>query len=160
MTDTVIVAGEAYALVIERDGPPKQIVLQGQQGPAGTPGEPGPAGGSAVQRIAGETLSSLRVVYEQDGQVLSLDNSDTDHIYQLLGVTLSAATAGSQINVQTMGSIDDSGWAWTPGPIYLGAGGAITQTPATDGHLVFLGAATSATRINLNINEPIDLGME
>jgi hypothetical protein len=145
-----------YAVTVE---PPADVlvVTMGDQGPPGIAGVPGPAGGSAFQRTAGHTLSALRAVYELDDQVHYLDYRDTAHIDLLLGITLSAASAGSPVNVQRSGVIDDSGWNWTPGRIWLGIDGALTQTPPADGFDVLIGAAVSATRITLNFTDPIDL---
>lgn len=137
--------------------PELETVTHGEQGPPGLPGAPGPAGGSAFQRIAGETLSALRAVYELDGVVRYLDSSDADHIDLLLGLTLTAATPGAPVNIQRSGPIDDAGWNWAPGPVWLGADGTLTQTPPADGYDVLIGAAMSATRLTLNIQDPITL---
>lgn len=162
----VVVEGDSAPLVIEHlreyavtvEAPADVLVVtMGDQGPPGIPGAPGPEVGAAVQRQAGETLSALRAVYELDGQVLYLDYRDAAHIDLLLGITLTAADADAPVNVQHSGPIDDSGWNWTPGRIWLGIDGALTQTPPADGHDVLLGAAVSATRITLNITDPIDL---
>lgn len=129
----------------------------GEQGPAGRPGEPGPAGGAAVQRLAGETLSALRAVYELNGQVFALDYRDAEHIDLLLGVTLTAADPGQPINVQRLGAIDDDGWNWQPGRVWLGADGALTQNPPTDGYDVLIGAAVASGRLLLNLQDPLEL---
>lgn len=126
-------------------------------GRRGQQGIPGPAGGQSFQRLAGETLSALRLVYELDGEVFALDSGDADHIDMLLGITLTAAAAGEPVNVQRSGVIDDAGWSWTPGLVWLGVDGRLTQTPPADGFDVLIGAATSATRITLNITDPIEL---
>ena len=137
--------------------PELETVTLGEQGPPGLPGAPWPAGGSAFQRIAGETLSALRAVYELGGVVRYLDPQDDDHIDLLLGLTLTAATPGAPVNIQRSGPIDDSGWSWTPGPVWLGPAGTLTQTPPADGYDVLIGAAMSATRLTLNIQPPIVL---
>lgn len=129
----------------------------GEQGPPGRPGEPGPAGGAAVQRLAGETLSALRAVYELNGQVFALDYRDAEHIDLLLGVTLTAADQGQTLNVQRLGAIDDGGWNWQPGRVWLGADGALTQAPPTDGYDVLIGAAVASGRLLLNLQDPLEL---
>ena len=156
----VLVLGQPFVLVREPVAAPAIVVAVGTQGPPGRPGVPGPAGGSAFQRLAGETLSALRVVYELAGQVFALDVGDAEHIDLLLGVTLTAADPGAAINVQRSGAIDDAGWSWLPGLVWLGASGALTQTPPVDGFAVLLGAAVSATRITLNIQPAIQLEQE
>lgn len=129
----------------------------GEQGPPGRPGIPGPAGGSALQRDAGEVISALRVLYELDGAVYALDYRDAEHVDLLLGISLTSAMSGEQLNIQRSGVIDDAGWSWMPGRIWLGAAGALTQTPPSGGFDVLIGSAMSATRITLNLSEPIDL---
>lgn len=124
---------------------------------AGRPGEPGPAGGAAVQRLSGETLSALRAVYELDGEVYALDYRDAAHIDLLLGVTLTAADQGQPVNVQRLGAVDDGGWNWQPGRVWLGADGALTQAPPTDGFDVLIGTAVASGRLLLNLQDPLEL---
>lgn len=131
--------------------------IRGVPGPAGQIGPIGPAGGTSVVRIAGETISALRAVYEEDGEVFFLDYRDQDHIDQLLGITLNAGASGAPITVQRILDITDAAWAWTPGRVYLGVAGALTQSPAADGCDVLIGSAVSATRIILNLQDPIHL---
>lgn len=135
--------------------PGTQIVLVGERGRQGEQGPPGPAGGSAVQRTAGETLSALVAVYEQAGQVFALDPQHPTHAQLLLGVTLTAATAGGLITIQRMGTLDDAGFAWAEGLVFVGAGGQLTQEPPTTGWEIVLGAAPAPTRLNLDIDEPL-----
>lgn len=144
-----------YCVVLEQ--PVVELLTLGEQGPPGPAGEPGPEGGTSLQRIAGEVLSALRVVYELDDEVRILDYRDAAHIDLLLGITLTAADPGVAVNVQRTGVIEDSAWSWTPGPVWLGVNGALTQTPPSDGFDVLLGAAPSATRINLDLQPPIHL---
>ncbi|MFI8479631.1 hypothetical protein ACIGCM_03580 [Pseudomonas sp. NPDC078700] len=145
-----------YAVTLGPDSEPV-VVTVGEQGPPGKAGQPGPAGGSALQRQAGETLSALLVVYEQDDQVFRLDYRDGENIDQMLGITLSAADIGADLNVQRSGPLDDAGWNWALGRVWLGANGSLTQTPALDGYDVLIGSAVSATRIILNLQDPIEL---
>lgn len=160
---TVIETPIGESTEVERDYlvslnlPELETVTLGEQGPPGLPGAPGPAGGSAFQRIAGETLSALRAVYELDGVVRYLDPQDGDHIDLMLGLTLTAATPGAPVNIQRSGPIDDAGWGLTPGAVWLGPAGTLTQTPPSDGYDVLIGAAMSATRLTLNIQDPITL---
>ena len=47
-------------------------------------------------------------------------------------------------------------WSWQPHkPIWLGANGTITQTPADDVNLLEVGIALSATSILIRIQSPI-----
>ena len=136
---------------------PEYVILAvGEQGPPGV-GIPGPAGGSAFQRTAGQRLSALRAVYEVDGMVYPLDHTDAANIDLMVGLTLTAAEEGAAINIQASGPLDDAGWHWTPGRLWLGADGTLTQTPPTTGFNLLVGAAVSSTRIILNLQDPIEL---
>lgn len=136
-----------------------EVLAVAEQGPPGPPGEPGPAGGSSLQRLAGEVLSSLRVVWEDEaGFVRALDPTNDAHVFRLLGLTITAAQTADPINVKRSGIHDDEGWNWTPGArLYLGTGGALTQTPPATGFDVLIGTAYSPTRIALNLQDPIEL---
>ncbi|SDJ61660.1 hypothetical protein [Pseudomonas indica] len=144
-----------YCVALEQ--PVVELLTLGEQGPPGPAGEPGPEGGTSLQRLAGEVLSALRVVYELDGVVRILDYRDAAHIDLLLGITLTAADPGIPVNVQRTGVIEDNSWTWTPGPVWLGTNGDLTQIPPADGYDVLLGAAMSATRITLDLQPPIQL---
>ncbi len=156
----VIVDSVPYVLVVEPQQVAAVLVASGEQGPPGRQGDPGPAGGSAVQRIAGEQLSALRVLYEWAGVVRYLDLQDDAHIDQVAGITLTAVEQGELVNLQLSGPLDDESWNWQPGPVWLGAAGTLTQTPPLDGHLLFIGNAVSPTRIIINIDQPIELAEE
>lgn len=131
----------------------------GEQGPQGLQGPIGPAGGQAIGRVAGQTISALRVVYEgESGAVHPLDPADEAHIFSLLGVTLTAADAGLPVNVQRSGVVDDSSWHWAPGQrVYLGVNGALTAEPAEEGFHVLIGTALSPMRLLLNLQDPVQL---
>lgn len=165
------IAPEPWAVAIEADSQPVVIehlreyavtqdvpeLLMTAAGEQGPPGIPGPAGGTAIQCSAGATLSALRAVYELNGQVFALDYRDTEHIDLLLGVTLTAADQGHPVNVQRLGAIDDDAWSWQPGRVWLGADGALTQNPPTDGFDVLIGAAVASGRLLLNLQDPLEL---
>lgn len=162
MTQEILVVSETEQLIVQEVGGEsvtEQVVVQEilSEGVQGPPGPPGPSGGSTLQRTAGATLSALVAAYELNGEVYALDKDDDDHIDLLLGLTVTAASVGASINVQRTGPVDNSGWAWTPGRVYLGAAGALTQTPASSGNDVLIGRAVSATRLLLDIQDPIDL---
>lgn len=152
-------------IVLQPDAPPTSLtvesqadlmVLTGEQGPPGVPGPIGPSGGSAVTRSSATVVSALRVVYElPGGTVAPADYDDPVHVEALLGVTLTAAGVGQPVDVQGSGVLEDAGWSWTPGPLWLGAAGVIVQVPPVDGALVQLGSAVGPTRVILRLEAPI-----
>lgn len=131
------------------------------QGPSGPRGQPGPAGGSAVNRVAGVTLSALTVVYElPDGTVYPLDNLDEEHVDLLVGITLTSAPAAGEVTVQRTGPLDAAGLGLVPGRAWLGLDGRITQTPPETGFDILLGYATADQRIYLDPQPAITLDEE
>lgn len=132
------------------------VVMAGTQGPAGAQGPIGPDGASTFQRVAGETISALRLVYENDNEeVFYIDQEDDININSILGLTITSASTGGNVSVRRTGIIDDDSWSWSVGRIWLGANGALTQSPPSVGFDVLIGAAVSSTRIILNIQDSI-----
>lgn len=101
--------------------------------------------------IAAEALSGHRVVTPKpDGTLDYASNDNIAHVQAPLWVTTGAAAAGAQAIALMLGTIVEPTWAWTPGPVYLGANGVLTQTPPTAPGAVFLasvGTATAATSL-------------
>lgn len=110
-----------------------------------------------IPRTASGTVSALRGVWELDNVVAPLDYRDAEHIEQIAGITVTSADDGGSISVQRSGPMDDSTWNWTPGVVWLGVDGALTQVPPDDGFSVIVGWAVAATRLNINIQVPIAL---
>jgi hypothetical protein len=83
-------------------------------------------------------------------------SDNPDHGDDTQGMTLGAATSGATVNVQRVGSVTHSGWAWTPGePVFLGTSGLPTQTPPSDGFVQVIGHAEAADTLFLSIEPPI-----
>lgn len=116
--------------------------------------------GASVTREAGEALSALRVVYELDGVVKLLDPTDVATLLPRapLGLTLGAAQVGGSVTLKQDGTVDDTGWSWTPGLVFVGPAGTLTQTAPQSGWEIVVGWAPSATRLNVHIDEPVLLG--
>lgn len=127
------------------------IYLPGEEGP------PGPAGGATTTLIAGAALSGHRLVTKQaDGTAVYADQSTVGA--KPLWLTLTAASIGAELTVQSAGVVDEPSWAWSVGPLYLGANGVLTQTlPTAPAYLVEVGYATSATSIVLERQPSIQL---
>ena len=132
-----------------------QILSVAEQGP---PGPAGPSGATTFVRQSAGALSAMRIVWEDEaGVVFALDSADDDHIDLLCGITLTATSDAGPVTVQRTGAVDDSAWDWTPGRVYLGADGALTQSPPSTGFDVLVGVAVSPTRLILNFQDPIEL---
>ncbi|RJO72976.1 hypothetical protein D5S18_22130 [Nocardia panacis] len=119
------------------------VPVPGPVGPAGPPG----SGGSAVvvTGIAGVALSGHRaVVRGSDGRFVPADNTNPKHLGLPIGITTGAATPGSDVQVCMFGEMTEPSWSWAPGPIFLGATGALTQSVPT-GPAAFVAQLAAAT---------------
>jgi len=132
------------------------VVELGIPGPPGPPGQPG---GTAFTRVSGMPMSALRVVWEDPAGVIHpLDFEDADHISLLCGVTVTAAAAAGQaVTVQRAGPVDVPGLGLTPGPVWLGSEGGLTQVPPVNGFDVRVGSVVSGQRMYIDISSPINL---
>lgn len=129
------------------------VAAPGPQGPVGPQGLAGPAGSGTATFTAGITVSGHRMVIRQaDGTVTYADWTTVGSAP--LWMTLGAASSGATVTAQFSGVVDEPSWTWTPGPLYLGATGLITQTvPTASAGAVFLtqiGFATSPTSVVLD----------
>lgn len=97
---------------------------------------------------AGENLSALRAVTTNaSGEAVYATNTSLANA-QVVGVTMSAASAGGTVGVKTFGTMTDASWNWTKGAIYLGTNGVLTQTAPTGGNIiVHVARALTATMI-------------
>lgn len=133
-----------------------EIVSVGTQGPAGTPG---PTGNSAIPTaiyLAGESLSGHRAVYISAANQAMYASKDDDTADAVFGITTSAASLASAVEIRYIGVITEPSWNWTvKEPIYLGANGILTQVAPTSGALVELGIALTATSMSVRIQEAI-----
>lgn len=112
-----------------------------------------PGGNTDLTYTAGTVLSALRAVtLDNLGQATYATNATLAGA-QVLGITVTAASAGSPVLVRTIGIMTDNSWNWTKGPIYLGSNGAITQSAPTGGLVVApIGRALTQTTIYIDID--------
>jgi hypothetical protein len=126
----------------------------------GPPGPPGPVGGNGLG-TASRPLSGHRVVTAlPDGSLDYASNDDPAHLAAPLWITTTAAGTGDEVAFVVVGPVTEPSWNWTPGPVYLGANGVLTQTPPTAPAAVFLaqiGFATSLTTLFVDRNPSIKL---
>lgn len=108
-----------------------------------------------VRRIAAEEVSALRLVYESAAGIAHLDPTVEAEVDALVGISISAGAAAAEIRVRARGTIDDPGWSWTPGLVFAGPDGTLTQTPPVSGWEIVVGYAPTATRLNLTFDEPV-----
>lgn len=116
-------------------------------------------GGDAMQYPAGENLGGHRMVVLNDSQqAIYAVNTTLTHANKVLGMTTGAAALGGMATVQTGGEITEPSWGWVlDQPIYLGINGLLTQTPPIAGFSLIIGFPITATKIFINLREPLIL---
>lgn len=121
-------------------------------------GKPGTGGSTQVVRQTSGALSALLVVWEDElGVVRALDAGDADHIDLVCGLAITGASDVADVTVQRSGPVEDASWSWTPGRVWLGAGGALTQVAPAAGFDLVAGYAVSPTRLYLDFQEHVEL---
>lgn len=133
------------------------VVGKGAQGPAGPEGPVGPAGGDVIVLPAATDLGGHRVVRSNSGFAGYADAYDPDHGDDVLGVTLGAAVAEDDVQIQVGGVVTEPSWSWVPEePIFLGADGLPTQAVPTDAaFLLVIGFSETPTSMRVRIESPI-----
>lgn len=134
------------------DGTVTQLVANAPAQPiaaiVGPPGPAGPVGGLAT-RIAGEALGGHRAVtIGVDGRAY-LASPVEPQAMAVFGVTTGAAASGAPVEICCAGEVTEPSWTWTPGPVWLGANGTLTQVVPITGALVQVGTAGGATGLNI-----------
>jgi hypothetical protein len=110
--------------------------------------------------VAAVALSGHRAVTRRpDGLLEYTDNTTAAHLNAPIWITLGAAAAGSVVEVLAYGTLTEPSWAWLPGPLYLGSGGLITQTPPSPPALFLatIGVATGPSTVFLDRHPSIVL---
>lgn len=128
--------------------------MAGQRGARGRPGTDTGGGIQTIIRSAGETVSALRMVFESQGKAYLVDPT-SESVFQALGVAITSGAEDAELTIQTQGFIDDSSWSWAEGAVWCDENGLLTQTPPIDGWDFIIGFATSATRLYIDLHEPV-----
>lgn len=142
--------------VVQVEAPQTTVVHVGTPGLQGPPGPMGPAGSSVEVLTAAMPVSAFRCVsLLPDGRAALTDPLDDVSMQAIAGLSTSAAgAAGASINVGR-GFIQNPAWSLAPNsPIFVGADGALTQSPPTAIVSRQVGIALSATSIHFNPLQP------
>lgn len=161
---STIVAEVTNNTIIQRISSATIVQSGSQQGIPGAPGKDGLDGkdGAAaslfINCLASEAIGGGRVVRViWDRYVGYVSSDDISQAGTVLGITTGAAAYNQPIDVQFTGELTDSGWNWSPGPVYCGLNGVLTQTLPTSGFILVLGTAINSTTIVINIKQPLIL---
>jgi len=110
---------------------------------------------------AGETISAVKAIYSNGTSLFLGSANGSFQDASIIGITLTAATAGNELRYQIDGQLYDSSFSFTNGdPVFLDLNGNLTQTdPDSLGYnyRVLIGYATGENGLNINIQEPREL---
>ena len=116
------------------------------------------SGSTTKTYTAAENVGGHRLVLVQDGGIAHCSPTNLVHMGRCIGMTLGAASAGNDTIVVYLGEITEPSWNWdTTKPVYLGAAGVPTQTVPTTGYSQIIGFPTAATKLYIDMREPIAL---
>ena len=158
-TETDVLVEHEVDVVLEQSEPEEIIITEAVQGPPGPPGPIGPEGGATVVTVGAPPLSGhTAVAMDADGLLIYADCTNPAHIGAVQGVIANAYGAGDLAVVQTGFELVHAGWSFSPGPVFVGASGALVQTlPMGAVFAQVVGYALAPTRIRIDVQPPIVL---
>ena len=158
MSQTVVVKTPG-STVVQSTQARTVVVTRGIPGPRGPQGIPGPAGGATLVTVGATPLSGhTAVALDSGGLLVYADCTNPAHIGAVQGVVGSAYSPGDQAVVQTGFELVHAGWSFSPGPVFVGASGALVQTlPPGAIFAQVVGYALAPTRIRVDVQPPIVL---
>lgn len=104
---------------------------------------------SVTTYLSKRALSGHRlVVIEPGGRVDYASRIDSSHPGRIIGLSLNAATAQDQVQVQRAGRVLEPSWAWRVSkPLWLDIDGQLTQIRPTEGFILVVGVAIARDTI-------------
>ena len=156
---TTLVTTPASTTVVTAEKPHHVVVTRGIPGPPGPPGMPGPAGGTTTVTVGATPLSGhSAVAVDAAGLLIQADCTNPAHRGAVLGLLANAYSPGDQAVVQTAFTLEHSGWTWSPGPVFVGTAGQLTQTlPVGAVFSQVVAHALSPTLVLVDVQPPITI---
>ena len=158
-TETDVLVEREVDVVVEQSEPEEIIVTEAMQGPPGPQGIPGPAGGATLVTVGATPLSGhTAVALDSGGLLVYADCTNPAHIGAVQGVIANAYSPGDLAVVQADFGLVHAGWSFSPGPVFVGASGALVQVlPVGAVFAQVIGYALAPTLIRIDVQPPIVL---
>ncbi len=156
MDTELLIIDDESEIIIEVDTD-VEVLEAAAQGPRGPQGIPGPAGGATTVMVGAAPISGhTAVALDSGGLLVYADCTNPAHIGAVQGVVGNAYSPGDLAVVQTDFDLVHSGWSFSPGPVLVGAGGALVQSlPPGALFAQVVAYALSPTRIRIDPQPPI-----
>lgn len=155
----VVTVVDARSVVVTPPQPVSSVVVRGVPGPRGIQGLQGPAGDAITVTVGAQPLSGHSVVsVDAFGLLVKADSTDVAQRGAVMGLVANAYAPGELATVLTGYTLAHAGWSWAPGPIFVGAGGQLTQSlPPGAVFSQVVAHALSATLVLIDLQPPIAL---
>ena len=156
-TELLIIDDESEIIIeVDTDVEVLEVAAQGPRGPQGIPGH---AGGATTVMVGAAPISGhTAVALDSGGLLVYADCTNPAHIGAVQGVVASAYSPGDLAVVQTDFELVHAGWSFSPGPVFVGASGALVQVlPVGAVFAQVIGYALAPTRIRVDVQPPIVL---
>jgi len=110
-------------------------------------------------KVADEIISAIKLVSGTSPTNVKLGQPDTTKLdATIIGLSVTAASTGNQLEIITFGEVTDSSFTYTYNePLFLGVDGNITNIVPTTGMLTKIGYGLGAGKIFIDIQETIIL---
>lgn len=157
--DILILADQPDDSVLVDEVEVVSIVAVAEQGPRGIQGIQGPAGGTTTVTVGATPLGGhSAVAVDAAGLLIQADCTNPAHRGAVLGLLANAYSPGDQAVVQTAFTLEHSGWTWSPGPVFVGTAGQLTQTlPVGAVFSQVVAHALSPTLVLVDVQPPITI---
>ena len=111
--------------------------------------------GKALGTIPGHRAVTLAA----NGKLFLASASNVD-LAGVAGITTDAYDIGQTVSYVSAGKVENpGGWSWTPGPVFLGQSGKLTQVVPSTGWLYIVGLAVSPSALLVRpASSPIRMG--
>ena len=158
MDTELLIIDDESEIIIEVDTD-VEVLEAAAQGPRGPQGIPGPAGGATTVMVGATPISGhTAVALDSGGLLIYADCTNPAHIGAVQGVVGNAYSPGDLAVVQTGFELVHAGWSFAPGPVFVGASGALVQVlPVGAVFAQVIGYALAPTRIRIDVQPPIVL---
>ena len=156
-TELLIIDDESEIIIeVDTDVEVLEVAAQGPRGPQGIPG---PAGGATTVMVGATPISGhTAVALDSGGLLVYADCTNPAHIGAVQGVIANAYSPGDLAVVQADFGLVHAGWSFSPGPVFVGASGALVQVlPVGAVFAQVIGYALAPTLVRVDVQPPIAL---
>lgn len=150
--NTILEVIQPVTQIVEIIAPEQAALVEvnsGLQGIAGPPGKDGANGSAYISLPTNKPISGHKLVVTDDnGFATYVDCRQIQHANRVVGLTVHAVTDNGTVSVLSHGDITDASFNFSPGAVFIGIDGELTQLLPVDAVFVQqIGVALSHSRL-------------